>query len=62
MKIITKAHALRVLSRAYGPERAESLAERLPERFDLDNPADAELLFQLGLSPDHLASAMGGEI
>jgi hypothetical protein len=62
MKIITKAHALQVLRRAYGAERAESLAAGLPDQFDLDNAADAELLFQLGLSPDRLASALGGEI
>jgi hypothetical protein len=62
MKIITKAHALRVLRRAYGPEHAESVAEQLPEQFDMENPADAALLFRLGLTPDRLASQLGGEI
>jgi hypothetical protein len=62
MKIITKAHALRVARRAYGPEHAESLAGRLPERLDLDDAADAQLLFRLGLTPDRLFSALGAEI
>lgn len=62
MTVITKTHALRILRRAYGPDYAQCLAGRLPERLDLDEPADAELLFRLGLSPDRLANALGGEI
>jgi hypothetical protein len=62
MAVITKTHALRVIRRAYGSDHAESLAERLPDRIDLDNAADANLLFQLGLTPDRLASALGGEL
>jgi hypothetical protein len=61
MPVITKTHALGVIRRAYGPERAESLADRLPDRIDLDNAADAKLLFELGLTPDGLANALGGE-
>jgi len=62
MNVITKSHALRILHRAYGPDQAESLAARLPDRIDLDAPADAELLSRLGLSPDRLFDALGGEI
>ena len=62
MKIITKAHAMRVLRRAYGPEYAEKVEEHLPDQLDMENPADSKLLFQLGLTPDRLASALGGEI
>lgn len=61
MKIITKAHALRVLRRAYGPDYANSVADRLPEQLDFDNPADTEVLYKLGLTPDRLFSALGGE-
>jgi hypothetical protein len=62
MTVITKTHALQVIRRAYGPDRAESLAERLPDRIDLDNPADAELLFELGLTRDRLFSQLGAEL
>jgi len=60
--VITKTHALRVIRRAYGPDHAESLAERLPDRIDLDDAADRELLFKLGLTPDRLFGALGGEL
>ena len=62
MTVITKAHALRVIRRAFGPDHAESLAERLPDRIDLDNPADTELLFELGLTRDRLFSELGAEL
>ena len=62
MNIITKTDALKVIRRAYGPDQAESLAGRLPDRIDLDNAADTELLFELGLTPDRLFSALGGEL
>jgi hypothetical protein len=62
MTVITKTHALRIIRRAYGPDHAESLAERLPDRIDLDNAADTELLFELGLTRDRLFSALGGEL
>jgi hypothetical protein len=62
MTVITKTHALRVIRRAYGPDHAESLEERLPDRIDLDNAADRRLLFELGLTPDRLFSALGGEL
>jgi hypothetical protein len=61
MAILTKNQALRVIRRAYGPDRAESLAERLPERVDLENPAHHELLFELGLTRDRLFQALGAE-
>jgi hypothetical protein len=59
---LTKDEALGIVRRAYGPEVAESLADRLPDRIDLDKPADAELLFRLGISRDRLFSALGGEL
>ena len=62
MTAVTKTHALRVIRRAYGPERAEALAERLPERIDLDNAAHARLLSELGLAPDRLFNALGAEL
>jgi hypothetical protein len=62
MTVITKTHALRILRRAYGPDYAQSLAARLPDRIDLDKAADADLLFRLGLSPDRLFNALGGEM
>src|SRR5690242_12636251 len=40
MNVLTKAQAFEVLRRAYGPDRAESLAGRLPDRIDLDSDAD----------------------
>jgi hypothetical protein len=62
MTIITKTHALVIIRRVYGPEQAESLAERLPDRIDLDNSADTKLLFELGLTRDRLFSELGAEL
>ena len=62
MTVITKAHALNVIRRVYGPDHAESLAERLPDRIDLDNAAHAKLLSELGLTPDRLFNALGAEL
>jgi hypothetical protein len=62
MTVLTKMQALRVIRRAYGSDVAESLAPGLPDRIDLENPADAELLFRLGVTRDHLFNALGGEL
>ena len=62
MTVITKTHAVKVIRHAYGPDHAESLAERLPDRIDLDNPADTELLFELGLTRDRLFNELGAEL
>jgi hypothetical protein len=62
MTVITKTRALNVIRRVYGPDHAESLAERLPERIDLDNAADTELLFELGITRDRLFSELGAEL
>jgi hypothetical protein len=62
MAVITKTEALRVIRHAYGPDYADSLAGRLPDRIDLDNAADAEWLFKLGLTPDRLVDALGAEL
>ena len=62
MTMLMKTHVLRVARRAYGPDYAESVAERLPDRIDLDDPADADLLFRLGLTEDRLVDALGGEV
>ena len=62
MTVITKATALQVIGRAYGPERAKSLAGQLPDRIDLDDPADASMLDKLGLSLDNLFNSLGAEL
>ena len=62
MAMLTKAEALTIIRRAYGPDVAESVAEQLPDRFDPDDDADAEMLLRLGLTRDGLAGALGGEI
>ena len=62
MAVITKTDALRIIGRAYGSLQAESVADRLPDRIDLDDEADLELLFELGLTRDRLFSALGGEL
>lgn len=62
MTVITKAHALSVIRRAYGSDYADSLAGRLPDRIDLDNSADVRLLSELGLTPDRLFDALGAEL
>jgi hypothetical protein len=61
MAILTKTEALGVIRRAYGPDRAEFLEERLPERIDLGDPADHQLLFRLGLTRERLFEALGAE-
>ncbi|MEU8609562.1 hypothetical protein AB0C29_16325 [Actinoplanes sp. NPDC048791] len=62
MTILTKTHVLAVARRAFGADYAESVAGRLPERLDLDDAADTDLLFRLGLTADRLVSALGGEL
>jgi hypothetical protein len=62
MTAITKTHALRVISRAYGRDRAESLAGRLPDRIDLDDATHTKLLSELGLTPDRLFNSLGAEL
>jgi hypothetical protein len=62
MAILTKAEALAIVRRAYGPDVADSIAGQLPDRIDPDNDADAELLVTLGLTRDGLADALGGEL
>lgn len=62
MTAITKATALRVISRAYGPDRAESLAVHLPDTIDLDDAAQVQQLAELGLTPDGLFDELGAEL
>ncbi|MDY7085573.1 MAG: hypothetical protein SYR96_10745 [Actinomycetota bacterium] len=61
MPTVTRTHVLNVARRAFGPDFAESVRERLPDRLDLQNPADTRILYELGLTPDRLISALGGE-
>jgi hypothetical protein len=61
MTVITKARALDVIRRVYGEHRAESLGRHLPDRIDMDNPADTRLLSELGLTPDRLFNELGAE-
>ena len=62
MAVLSKAEALVIIRRAYGPDVAQSIESRLPEQIDPDDDADAELLATLGLTRDGLANAMGGEL
>jgi hypothetical protein len=62
MTAISKTRVLGVVRRAYGPERAESLAGRLPDRIDLDNAAHTRMLSDLGLTRDGLFDALGAEL
>lgn len=62
MAVLTRTEALKIIRRIYGPEQAESLADQLPERIDLDNPADTQALFELGLTRDRLFDALGAEL
>ena len=61
MTILTKTQVLRVIRRAYGPDMAEFLEEHLPERIDLENPADHHLLLRLDLTRERLFEALGAE-
>lgn len=61
MAAVTRAHLLMVIRYAYGPAMATFLARRLPERLDLDDDEDAELLVRLGLARDRLCNALGAE-
>jgi hypothetical protein len=60
--IFTKKQVLVIVQRAYGPDAAASVADRLPARIDPDDPKDAELLRRLGLSRDSLFDALGAEL
>ena len=60
MTILTKNQALGVIRRAYGSDRAELLADHLPERV-ISKSADRELLAQLGLTRERLFQALGAE-
>jgi hypothetical protein len=62
MAVLTKAEALAIIRRTYGPDVAQSIEGRLPDQIDPDSDADAELLVTLGLTRDGLANAMGGEL
>lgn len=62
MAVHTKAEALAIIRRAYGPDVAESVAGRLPDQIDPESDADAELLSRLGITREGLANALGGEL
>ena len=62
LAVLTRAQALAILRRAYGPEIVESLAGDLPDSIDLEDAADIELLSRLGISRDRLVNALGGEM
>jgi hypothetical protein len=62
MAIHTKAEALAIIRRAYGPEVADSIAGQLPDQIDPDNDADADLLGRLGVTREDLVDALGGEL
>ncbi|NMO51686.1 hypothetical protein HH310_10845 [Actinoplanes sp. TBRC 11911] len=62
MAVLTKITVVKAVRRAYGPEHADKVAPKLPEHIDLDDPADVAVLFKLGLTPDGLFNALGGEL
>ncbi|TCO40466.1 hypothetical protein EV646_1176 [Kribbella antiqua] len=62
MAIHTKAEALAIIRRAYGPDLADSIAGQLPDQIDPDNEADADLLFRLGVTREGLVDSLGGEL
>lgn len=62
MTVISKQHALNVVRKVYGPEHADRIADRLPDRIDLDDPKDGNLLYELGLTRDGLFNAMGSSL
>ena len=62
MPSVTKAEALAVIRRAYGPDRADAIAAELPDRIDPDDDGDAALLVRLGVTPERLVEALGGEL
>lgn len=62
MLVLTKMQMVQVIRRAYGSDLAESLAASLPDRIDLDNAAEYELLSRLGLNRDNLFNALGAEL
>jgi hypothetical protein len=62
MAVLTKAEALAIIRRAYGPDFAQSVEDRLPDQIDPEDDADAAFLATLGLTRDGLANAMGGEL
>jgi hypothetical protein len=61
MAVITKSHMLNVIRRAYGPDYAESIREKLPDHLDPTKPEDMAVFYELGLTREHLMSALGGE-
>jgi hypothetical protein len=62
MAAIAKAHVLEIIRRAYGPDVATSLADRLPESVDLENTADLALLSRLGINRERLIDELGGAL
>lgn len=61
MSTVTRSHVLNVVRRAFGPDFAESVRDKLPDRINLEDPADTRVLYDLGLTPDRLMGALGGE-
>jgi hypothetical protein len=61
MTVLTKTQALGVIRRAYGPDKAESLEDRIPVQIDTEDPADRKLLLELGVTREQLFEALGAE-
>ncbi|WP_127505903.1 hypothetical protein [Actinoplanes solisilvae] len=61
MTVVNKTHMLNVVRRAYGPDFAESVRDKLPDHLDLAKPEDMARLAELGLTPEGLVGALGGE-
>jgi hypothetical protein len=58
-RITSRAEFAKLLRRAgYSTTQAESILRGLPDPIDFDR--DCEALFERGISPDQLTSAMGG--
>jgi hypothetical protein len=61
MAVLSKAEALAIIRRSYGPDFAEQIEDRLPDQLDPDDDADIETLFRLGITRERLVDALGGD-
>jgi hypothetical protein len=61
MAVLSKAEALAIIRRSYGPDFAQQVEDRLPDHLDPEDSADIETLFRLGITREGLLEALGGD-